>query len=395
MAMTIRSSSASPLKRSDLLVWRALRGFYREMKELKALLASSAELTFYVEDSYSYLPLEGYVEGLQRPYNYVSSDPNEPLQDDPHRQVFRLPSLAHQYLSRTDVSTLVMTMPDLGSLHVARPDPKTCCLYVFHSLISIHRGYLSGAFDHYDEFFCAGPHMVEELTAYFDKVGKKRPVLHPVGYHKLDRIALNHALFEKSQPDQASVLLAPSWQKDNLLELAGETLIDSLLRQDLKVIVRPHPVFFQALYPQGQAIVAELEKRFQGEPGFVLDTDYNSERSFHEADLMLCDWSGASLEYAFGTERPVIFVDSPPKVRNPDWTQLGVVPFEERVRDQIGRVLASQKVASVGQLALDLLDRSQEMAERIRAVRDEAVFHFGRSAEVGVKTLRAKLSSAS
>ena len=56
------------------------------------------------------------------------------------------------------------------------------------------------------------------------------------------------------------------------------------------------------------------------------------------ADLMISDWSGAALEYAFGIERPVLFLDVARKINNPRYVDLGIEPIEARMREQIGAV---------------------------------------------------------
>ncbi len=60
-------------------------------------------------------------------------------------------------------------------------------------------------------------------------------------------------------------------------------------------------------------LVAEQDRRFQ------LETNIATNDSFCAADLMISDWSGAALEFAFATERPGLFVDVPRKVNNPDY----------------------------------------------------------------------------
>ena len=59
---------------------------------------------------------------------------------------------------------------------------------------------------------------------------------------------------------------------------------------------------------------------------------------------MICDWSGAALDYAFGLNKPVIFIDVPRKVNNPDYQELGVECFEVWIRDHIGVVSSSSNI---------------------------------------------------
>jgi hypothetical protein len=47
------------------------------------------------------------------------------------------------------------------------------------------------------------------------------------------------------------------------------------------------------------------------------------------------DWSGVAMEFAFGLEKPVLFIDVPRKVNNPEYKTLRAVPLEVSYRDQI------------------------------------------------------------
>ena len=44
-----------------------------------------------------------------------------------------------------------------------------------------------------------------------------------------------------------------------------------------------------------------------------------------------------AIEYALGLGKPVLFVDVPPRVRNPAWAELGLEPMEMRIRRELGR----------------------------------------------------------
>jgi YidC/Oxa1 family membrane protein insertase len=54
---------------------------------------------------------------------------------------------------------------------------------------------------------------------------------------------------------------------------------------------------------------------------------------------MITDWSGASIEYAFTLERPVLFIDVPKKIHNPDYEKLPEIPLEISIRDKIGEII--------------------------------------------------------
>ena len=64
--------------------------------------------------------------------------------------------------------------------------------------------------------------------------------------------------------------------------------------------------------------------------------------SLHESELMIGDWSGAALEYAFGLERPVLFIDMPQKINNPEHDRIGLITLEESIRAEIGAIVDPQ-----------------------------------------------------
>ena len=48
-------------------------------------------------------------------------------------------------------------------------------------------------------------------------------------------------------------------------------------------------------------------------------------------------WSGIRL--CFGLDKPVLFVDVPRKINNPDYEEIEIEPFESIIRDKIGVIM--------------------------------------------------------
>ena len=51
------------------------------------------------------------------------------------------------------------------------------------------------------------------------------------------------------------ILIAPSWQEDNILDSCIETLIDSAYGDENKIIVRPHPEYMKRYKPKMMKLV--------------------------------------------------------------------------------------------------------------------------------------------
>ena len=371
---------------------RAAMGEAETVKELLAVPPSERPVLVYAEDDYSWNQLEGYVREITsthgRRVTYVTSDPQDPIldrEDDLFRAYCVRESL-QKFLPRVDSPVFLTTMPDLDSFHLKRPTASTC-VYAFHSLNSTHAAYREGAFDAYDVFLCVGPYQQAELELRFEQIGKSDYRLAETGYYKLDRVAEAFSRYTKVHPEDTTVLVAPSWGRDNLLASVGAELIMSLADAGFRTIVRPHPAFFESIYPGGEAIVASLEALCAHRSNVVFEKSITTENSFLEADLMVSDWSGAGFEYALGTERPVLFVDVPRKVMNDDWAAIGLAPFEDRIRSEVGTVLPIGNAGDAGEAATSLIAGADRYRSGIVAVREREVFNFGTAAKAGASTI--------
>lgn len=129
--------------------------------------------------------------------------------------------------------------------------------------------------------------------------------------------------------------------------------------------------------------VDDIGRRIRAMKDCALETDLLFDRSLHEADILITDRSGIAFEYAFGTERPVLFINTPPKISNPEFRKLGIEPVENKLRDAIGLSVELSDIGTLEAKVRRLLDERGAYAERIRSLRDEYVFNWMGSARAG------------
>jgi YidC/Oxa1 family membrane protein insertase len=242
--------------------------------------------------------------------------------------------------------------------------------------------YLREAFDHYDTIFCTGPRHVKEIRRQEELRGLPAKNLVEAGYYRLERIYEKHKKCEGreiSAHSKPAILVAPSWGDENLLESCGERLIEILIEAGYEVIVRPHPETVR----RSPDLIKALRSRFEDSPDFTLETSVVTDDSLLRADALICDCSGIALEFAFGVERPVLFVDVPLKIRNPKYEELGIEPLELELRPQIGKVITPQQLDAVPRILSEFLDETAARKERLAELREQNVFAFGRSSEIG------------
>jgi len=317
-------------------------------------------LTFYSEGKNYWPHLEGLVKEVLAtsdiPVSYISSGVDDPglFLEHPNYRTFKIDEgfVRNWLFENIDTDVMVMTMPDLHQYQVKRSKYQVHYVYVQHSLVSLHMVYRKGAFDHYDTIFCAGPHHVKEIRAMEAKYNLPPKNLVEHGYGRLDAIIEEAKIrpFVKKDKFLKHILIAPSWGQHGLIETVGNQVVDHLIEHGFKVTLRPHP---QTVKFAKDKIDAIMERHSQN-PLFELEVNIANHESLHQSDLMISDWSGAAFDYAFGLNKPVLFIDVPRKVNNPDYEDLRIEPFEVEIREQIGAILGPSQLNELRDVILSL-----------------------------------------
>ena len=381
--------------RQFIRAWRDALRFYRRQDD-------ASRIVFYSEDrSYEkYLGpiIRALVEQEGEQLCYLSSDAADPIlkqnetvlrggRDKPITSYYVGAGSARTFAFQTlRANILVMTMPDLETFHIKRSTVHPVhYAYVHHSMVSTHMVYRGEAFDHFDSIFCVGPHHVEEIRAWEKLNGLPSKRLFEHGYAVLDWLlaAGREPGAQQLAGAPLNVLLAPSWGADSIIERGAEPLIQALLGAGYHVVVRPHSMTAR----NSSAKLDQLSRSFRGAGQFVLDADTTTLRALLDADVMISDWSGAAMEFAFGLGRPVLFLDVPRKVNNPRWTEINITPLEDFYRNEVGTILDCRRPADAPAMIERLWKSSGAIAERANILRAKYVFNPGDSASHGAKII--------
>jgi CDP-glycerol glycerophosphotransferase (TagB/SpsB family) len=368
------------------LFLRTLKGF----QDFNALNSEDREIVFYSEDNASWVFFEPIIKELlgthRKKICYLTSSKDDPIltsQRNEIRSFYIGMGMVRTYLfSNLKANVMVMTMPDLETYQVKRSRAKQVhYVYVFHGMVSTTMIYRLNAFDHFDALLCVGPYQIKEIRAN-EKLYKLKPkILIESGYGRLDSIIEEGLKCPKSAHREGvkNILIAPTWGDNALLETCAFDLVDLLLENGYRVIYRPHPM---TLHHRKELLI-KLQDRFLRHKNFTYETDVGSQESLHISDILITDWSGTAIEYAFGLEQPVIFIDLPRKINNPDYQKIDLEPFEVFIRSKVGVVIPPDRLEDVLSQIENLCSNSNSFKEEIQKLRSENIFNIGSSGAIG------------
>ena len=175
------------------------------------------------------------------------------------------------------------------------------------------------------------------------------------------------------------VVLAPSWGTGSFIEMPiGEPVIRGLL--DGGFYGGP------ALAPDDGPALPPRDRRSRIE---VLDLPPFSPGTQHERDRVVATGrrhgqrlvGKQPLQFAFSLGKPVVFLDTPQKIRNPEWQAIGLPGFEDFIRHEVGTVIPLAELDSLAPAVQRVVNAADKSSEKTRAARERWVFNPGEAAE--------------
>ncbi len=367
--------------------WRAYRAF-------RALPRDERRIVFLAESSQDWHHFRAVLEHLTGPLGrtvlYVCADPDDPAmrRDSPRIRPFCIGRGIWRiwFCQFVEADVLVTQILDIGNLELKRSVHPVHYVFMAHSLTSTHMADREDSYDHYDTILMCGPHVEREIRRREQAKGLKPKRLVPHGYGRLDELIANRRDPPPVRSDaDIHVLLAPSWGPQTILPVCGMEVADVLLGAGFRLTLRPH---FQTRW-QTPEVIDRIVAKHRDNPRFALVERMAESDSLFDSHVMITDWSGAGQDYGMGLEKPVIYVELPPKSRNDAWRQLGLEPFESWVRDKLGALLPPAALARLPQLVRELVRDPARFRANVRALREDWVYNVGVSGIAGAEAIAA------
>ena len=373
-----------------------MKTFFKEFQGYRAykkLPKSYKKVVFYSESFQDWHHLKPLLNALldeDIAVTYVTSDDKDPgllKLSKKYRSIyigkgfFRI--LFFQFLR---AKLLILTMMDLNNFELKRSMHPVHYVYIFHSLTSTHMVDTEKSFDHYDTIFCAGPHQKKEIELREKNKDLKAKNLIPYGYPRIEKLI---QLSSKPKNEKKVILLAPTWGEQSIINLMGMEICSIIINQGYSLILRPH----HETIKRSPQLINEIENKYSHLETFRLVREMGDSESLLQSDLLICDWSGTAIEYAFGLEKPVIFIDIPPRVRNPNWREIQSEPLEMSIREKVGRVICPSKLDELPSSISQLLNEDQFSSSLIKSLREEFIYNLSRSEITGREEIKRLLKT--
>ena len=370
---------------------------YKKFKHI-----ANKHIVIYSEKSGFYKYYKELIEELLKKSNlvihYVTNDYNDKIFEIAEKE----PRIKPYYIGLKKMTILmmlvetdifIMTTPDLDKYYLKRSFIKKDIEYIYvpHDSMSVHMGFNEGALDAFDTIFCSGEHVKTEVLATEKVYNLKSKKLVEFGFPLLDNLvkSVKEENKDKKSGGKKEILIAPSWQEDNLLDSCIDGLIEKLYSKDYHITVRPHPEYVKRYkYKLNQLV--EKYKDYD-EKLLTFELDFSSNKSIYSSDLLITDWSGISAEFAFATGNPVVFINTKMKVCNQNWQKIEITPIEIKLRDIIGVNIEKEDVVKIDETIKNLFKDKKEFKKKIEEYFETFTYNHGTAAEKGAKYILQSL----
>ena len=355
-------------------------------------------LMFYSEQSGFFKYYKGMIEYILEnskdiEIHYVTSDMNDKIFEYNNPRVIPYYVDTNKLIPlfmKLECDIVVMTTPELQNLYLKRSIIKKDIEYIFtdHGLGSLNLLYKQNALDYYDTVFAKNEKQELEIREIEKIRGTKKKNIIQTGYTLIEDMISDYEKNKKANKYK-TIVIAPSWQEDNIMDSCLDTIIEKMLDTDYKIVIRPHPQYIRRNSAKMKALEEKYNDKFSDK--FILEKDFSSNETVYNADLIITDWSGIGYEFVFTTTKPCLFINTKMKILNPDYEKVPVVPMDIEVRDKLGRCIEKSEVENIKEYIDDLIINQSKYMQQNNMLRNTYISNLGHAAEIEGKYIIKRL----
>ncbi len=360
-----------------------LRAFFFRLSGKKDDLKGNG-IVFYSEGKSYWSTFRPVLEALNRKgvdVTFLTSDEKDPVftsgltEGHVKARFIGKGNTAYTALGFLEADLFVLTTPGIDVLQIKRSAGVKKYIHIVHAVGDIHT-YKFFSFDYYDAVFCAAPGQAKSLRALEEIRKTKKKDLPLLGCAYLDGL-VERRKKEGDALEEKTVLVAPTWGKNGLLTKTGSAVPLLLAKAGFHVILRPHPQSFVSDKPLMEKVIADIS----GNDAIELDRNPDNFTSLSRAAVMVSDISGVIFDYAFVFLRPVVAVGAGPVKDGFEAWEIPHAAWEQEILPKLGERVLEADEKTLIETVKRVMQRKEELASGIEAVRDANVVNFGVAAE--------------
>jgi len=306
---------------------------------------------------------------------YMTASKDDPVltcEDYPHlkAQFIGEGNRAFAKLNFLNATIVLSTTPGLDVYQWKRSKYVKYYVHTMHAPEAGLPMYEVFGMDYYDAILLNCVHQEEDIRALEKLRDLPAKELHYVGIPFMDEKLKKVRNMEPVPEHERTILLAPSWGSNSILNRFGSSAIKALLDTGYHIIIRPHPQTFQS----ETEMIESLMKEFPDSDQLEWNRDTDNYPVLARSDLMISDFSGVIYEFAFLFDKPVICALQDFDKSKYDVWWLDTPAWKLEYIPQMGAILTEDNVKNMKSLIDSVIDDKQ-YAENRRKIKDDVWLH--------------------
>ncbi|MBR0172138.1 MAG: CDP-glycerol glycerophosphotransferase family protein [Lachnospiraceae bacterium] len=256
-------------------------------------------------------------------------------------------------LLRADI--VLSTTPGLDVLQWKRSRNVKWYVHILHAANDPNMYRMFGL-DYYDAVLLSGAYQADQIRELEHLRGLPEKELVYAGLTYMDTMAdrlsrMRENADGRDGTGRQTVLLAPSWGENSILNRYGTRIIDALLKTDYHIIIRPHP---QTLVTE-KALAESLMTRFPASDRLEWNKDNDNFDVLARSDILISDFSGIIFDFTLVFDRPLIYADTSYDKSPLDCWWSSEEPWTFATLPKIGRQLTEKDLPVIGRVIAECL----------------------------------------
>ncbi|MBO4864469.1 MAG: CDP-glycerol glycerophosphotransferase family protein [Eubacterium sp.] len=297
---------------------------------------------------------------------------------------------AYAKLNVLRAKVLLSTTPSLDVFQWKRSKDVDFYVHIPHasSDISIYKMF---GIDYYDAILLSGEYQGNQIRELEKKRNLPEKEIEYVGIPYFDEMKKR---LDECSPSafsgEKTILLAPSWGPNSILNRFGADFIQKLIDTGYNVVVRPHP----QSYTSEKEMLDKLMAKFHETDKFSWNRDNDNFDILNKSDIMLSDFSGVIFDYALVYDKPVIYAPAEFDSSTYDAAWIDDDLWTFKVLPTIGKELSEEDFSDMKKVIDECIASTEYQAGRDKA-REETWMYPGEGAKRTVDYLEKVLNRES